>query len=49
MDKMVVHDMALMCLETPKFYKDNEKFLKDFLWLYVGLKNFYSDDGVPWS
>lgn len=31
MDKMVVHDMALMCLETPKFYKDNEKFLKDFL------------------
>lgn len=53
MDKMVVHNIgnvASMCLESSKFYKDDEKFLKNFLWLHVGLKNFYSDDdGVPWS
>lgn len=35
--------------ECSKFYTDNEKFLMNFVWIHVGLKNFYSDDGVPWS
>lgn len=40
MDKMVVRYMVLMCLETPKFYKDSEKNLQEFSMTLCRVKEF---------